>query len=572
MQKHLSSRFALRSVVSAAAVLLTVVTPVAVAVPAAARPAAATAASSAQALEVGRVSKADAPFVVGERNDFFAELANRSAETVANGTGRVTVAYGKHVDAALQAVPADGSKVSVRFRVDGSWQSVSLSPGAGGALQGSFPVGEVKPGATVRVQFQVTFDRSVPETVTMGEVSVAGSADGTGARTVGFGIPRHVTAHEPEVTFGGLSGRPVLDTGGKGVPFTAKVTNNTGRAQNPLDFFFVDGKGVDLDPAHITLERRTAAGAWVPVALGEQDQVVTGNLDQGPLENGRSRTYELRLGASKYYPGNVKQGTFTLISGNGSASFTYGVEHGTPQTGDPDVNRELGITVKGADGVTRIEKGAAKEFTATVTNKGDISQRMHVLMEITDQDVKRRMATGEVRVEQYAVTPKAWHATELRASDEGGHLMARIIPTQPKLAPGESLTYRLRIVATPRMKAASFFVDLEARTALSSTRKRLPFTLTGSAAGSGTGSGTGTGTGAQAGGTASPSAAPGKGAGAVTGTAARTGTGTTPTTADTTGEMAKTGSTDSTPLLVGATGLLIAGGAASLFIARRRAV
>ncbi|MFV2121887.1 LAETG motif-containing sortase-dependent surface protein [Streptomyces sp. Act-28] len=36
--------------------------------------------------------------------------------------------------------------------------------------------------------------------------------------------------------------------------------------------------------------------------------------------------------------------------------------------------------------------------------------------------------------------------------------------------------------------------------------------------------------------------------------------------------MAETGSSDSTPLLLGATGLLVAGGAAALLVARRRAV
>ncbi|GGQ05507.1 LAETG motif-containing sortase-dependent surface protein [Streptomyces roseolilacinus] len=574
MQKHLSSRIArrsavsLRSVVSAAAVLLTVVTPVAVAAPAVALPAATTAGTTAQALVVTDVDKADAPFVLGERNDFRGHVTNRSAETVENATGRFTVAYGKHVDAALEAVPADPSKVTVRYRTTGSWQTLALTRGAGGALQATFPMGDVKPGATVWGQFQVTVDRSVPESVTMGEVSVAGYADGTGARTVGFGIPRHITAHEAEVTFGGLAGRPVLDTGGKAVPFTATVTNRTGRDISPNDYFFIDGEGVDLDPEYVTLERRTPAGAWVPVRLGKQDQAVTGNLDQGLLKNGRSRTYQLRLAATKYYPGKARTGTFTFLAGNGSASFTYGVEHGTPDTSDPDVSRQLAIAVKGADGVTRIDKGVAREFTATVTNKGNISQRTNVLMEITDQDVKRRMTAGEIRVEQYAITPRTWFPTELSTSREGGHLMAKIIPTQPKLAPGESATYRLRITATPQTKAKSFFVDIEARAELTSTRKRLPFTLNGS---TGTGPGTGTGTGTPAGtGTASPSAAPGTGPGAGTGAVVPAGTGTSPAAAPA-GEMARTGSTDTTPLLVGATGLLVAGGAAALFVARRRA-
>ncbi|MFV2121013.1 hypothetical protein ACE14D_22265, partial [Streptomyces sp. Act-28] len=512
MKKHLSSRIArrsvvsVRSVVSAAAVLLTVVTPVAVtATPAAARPVAATANTTAQTLVVTALDKEDAPFVLGEENAFHGQVTNRSAETVKNATGRFTFAYGKHVNAALEAVPADPSKVSVRYRTNGSWQPLALTQGAGGALQGTFPMGDLKAGATMRSQFQVTVDRSVPESVTMGEVSIAGHADGTGARTIGFGIPRHITSHNPEVVLGGLTGRPVLDTGGKAVPFTATVTNRTGRDLETHDQVSIRSKGVDLDPQHVKLERRTSAGAWVPVEIDEEGEFVTGFLGKGMLGNGQSRTYQLRLAATKYYPGKAQEGTFTFTANTGSASFTYGVEHGTPDTDDPDVNRELSLTVQGLGGITRIDKGTPKQFTATLTNKGNISQRVNVVMEITDQDVKRRMAAGEIRVEQYASTPRTWFPAALSASGTDSHLKAEIVPTQPKLAPGESVAYRLRIVATSQMKAKSFFVELKARTQHSGSSKHLPFTINGS---------TGTGTDTPVGGgngTASPSAAPGSG-------------------------------------------------------------
>ncbi len=49
------------------------------------------------------------------------------------------------------------------------------------------------------------------------------------------------------------------------------------------DFFFITGKGRgDLDPQHVTLERRDASGAWVPVELGEQDQAVAAHTRPYP--------------------------------------------------------------------------------------------------------------------------------------------------------------------------------------------------------------------------------------------------------------------------------------------------
>ncbi|CAL9296021.1 LAETG motif-containing sortase-dependent surface protein [Streptomyces sp. NPDC003090] len=579
MQKHLSSRIARRSFVSArsavtaAAVLLTVVTPVAVAAaPAFAQPAAASSATTA-----GMGVKVDlmGGFALGQRAHFSAEITNGTgADLQGVRKGLVTVAYGKHVNAALEPMTADPSKIIVEHLKDGVWQRLPLTTGANGAVQAAFPLPEgLAKGATVRERFVVTIQRSIPAEANMGEVGVSGHADGSGMDTVGFGLGNRQTAEHPEVTLSGLSGRPELVTGGKPVTFTGTVTNNTGKdIPSAQDFFFIaaSDKGGDLDPQYVTLERRDASGAWKPVRIGEQDRALTGNLDGAPLKNGQSRTYELRLALTKFTPASVTGGEFTLVSGDGAANFDFSVKYVAPDVTDPEINRKLAVT-SSLKGTTRLKAGgAAKEFTATITNKGNITQEVEAIVELGDGGAKRKVSAGEFRVEQY-VTAAAdgWKSVKLTDSTwSNGKLRALASPTLVSLAPGESVTYKLRVAATTAVKGKAFDVSVTSAAERSVTGVVLPFTVDGAPGTAGT---TGT-TGSTGGATASPSAsaAPAGGAGATgTGSGSGTGAANTPAAA---GEMAKTGSDTTTPVLLGATGVLVAGGAAALLIARRRAL
>ncbi|WP_149179282.1 LAETG motif-containing sortase-dependent surface protein [Streptomyces sp. TRM49041] len=557
MKKHLSSRIALRSVVSAAAVLLTVVTPVALtAAPAVARPVTATAAATA-----GVTAAVDmtGSFRLGMRNGFSAEITNGSGAALKGQKGLVTVAYGKHVNARLEPMTADPSKIVVERLKGGLWERLTLAKGENGAVQATFPLPEdLAAGATVKERFLVTVLGSIPADADMGEFGVAGNADGTGIDRAGFGLGDRGESDVPDVVISGPNGRPELVTGGEPVPFTGKVTNSTGRDIDfdLQDFFFVSGgdDAGDLDPQHVTVERRDAAGKWVPVRLGKQDQAVLGNLDHGALKNGESRTYELRLGLTKFFPRTVTTGGFTLNGGNGSAGFDFSVTYEAPAAGDPDIDRELDVTSGGLKGVTRLKAGGpAREFTATITNKGNITQELHAVFEIAGKDAKRRIEAGEIHVEQYVnAAADGWRSLALTPSDwTTGSLRAAAVPAGKTLAPGESVSYKLRISATDAVQAEAFTFDIEAAAERSSDRVSLPFAVDGA---------TGTGTSAPtSGASASPSATP------VT-------TTTVPGSPNTTGEMAKTGSDTTTPLLIGATGVLVAGGAGALLIARRRAL
>ncbi|MEU3446295.1 LAETG motif-containing sortase-dependent surface protein [Streptomyces thermolilacinus] len=578
MQKHLSSRIARRSVVSAraavtaAAVLLTVVTPVAVAAaPAFAHPAAASAATTA-----GMGVKVDLTggFALGQRAHFSAEITNGTgADLQGVRKGLVTVAYGKHVNAALEPMTADPSKIIVEHLKDGVWQRLPLATGANGAVQAAFPLPEgLAKGATARERFVVTIQRSIPAEANMGEVGVSGHADGTGMDTVGFGLGDRQAAEHPEVTISGVGGRPELVTGGKPVTFTGTVTNNTGKdIASAQDFFFVSAanKGGDLDPQYVTLERRDASGAWKPVRIGEQDHALTGNLDGAPLKNGQSRTYELRLGLTKFTPAAITGGEFTLASGDGAANFDFSVKYVAPDVTDPEVNRKLTVT-SSLKGTTHLKAGgAAKEFTATITNKGNITQKVEALVELGDGTSHRKVSAGEFRVEQY-VTAAAdgWKSVKLTDSTwTNDKLRVLASPVRVDLAPGESVTYKLRVAATTAVKGKTFDIAVTGAAERSVTGIVLPFTVDGVTAAAGTTGATGsTGGGATASPSPAASTTPAGGSG-TTGTG--TATANTPAPA---GEMAKTGSDTTTPVLLGATGVLVAGGAAALLIARRRAL
>ncbi|GAA4913625.1 hypothetical protein ACFPM3_23300 [Streptomyces coeruleoprunus] len=556
MQKHLSSRFALRSVVSAAAVALAVVTPVAVAAPAAvAQPVAATTATAAGVTtEVGLPGS----FALGQRTTFTAAITNGTGAALKNHKGLVTVAYGKHVNAALEPMTADPSKILVQRLNNGVWERLTLTTGANGAVQATFALpAEVAAGATVQERFQVTISTSIPADATMGEVGVAGNADGTGLDRIGFGLGKRGTSDRPEVVIGGLEGRPELTAGGKPVRFTGTITNNTGKdiAEDLQDFFFVSGDDNtgDLDPQHVTLERRDASGAWVPVRLGEQDRAVQGGLDHGGLKAGASRTYTLRLGLTSHFPRGVKAVEFALISGDASAAVDFGVKQRAAGGGDADVSHEVAWGIEGVAGVTSLKAGGAgREFTATVTNKGNVTQRVEVVMSVVDRDGQRRIAADrDVRVQQH--TGRGWSDLELRSPKAGGHLGIAVEPYAKELAPGEGLTYRLRVVAPASTASKGFFIDLKAAgEGPNATGKRLPFVVAGAPA-------------------SAPSATPGASTSPSAVPVAAAATGVTPRTSAT-GEMAKTGNGTTTPLLVGAAGVLVAGGAASLLIARRRAL
>ncbi|OEJ95659.1 LAETG motif-containing sortase-dependent surface protein [Streptomyces thermolilacinus] len=579
MQKHLSSRIVRRSVVSArsavtaAAVLLTVVTPVAVAAaPAFAQPAAASAATTA-----GMGVKVDlmGGFALGQRAHFSAEITNGTgADLQGVRKGLVTVAYGKHVNAALEPMTADPSKIIVEHLKDGVWQRLPLTTGANGAVQAAFPLPEgLAKGATARERFVVTIQRSVPAEANMGEVGVSGHADGTGMDTVGFGLGNRQAAEHPEVAISGLGGRPELVTGGKPVTFTGTVTNNTGKdIASAQDFFFVGAanKGGDLDPQYVTLERRDASGAWKPVRIGEQGRALTGNLDGGPLKNGQSRTYELRLGLTKFTPAAITGGGFTLASGDGAANFDFSVKYVAPDVTDPEVNRKLAVT-SSLKGTTHLKAGgAAKEFTATITNRGNITQKVEALIELGDGTSKREVSADEFRVEQY-VTAAAdgWKSVKLTDSTwTNDKLRVLASPVRVDLAPGESVTYKLRVAATTAVKGKAFDVAVTGAAERSVAAVVLPFAVDGAPGAGATGATGSTGGGTTASPSPATSATPAGGSG-TTGTGAGTGTANTPAP---TGEMAKTGSDTTTPVLLGATGVLVAGGAAALLIARRRAL
>ncbi|MEU2156497.1 LAETG motif-containing sortase-dependent surface protein [Streptomyces sp. NPDC019396] len=541
MRTHLSSRSVTvaRSAVAAAAVLLAVVTPVAVpGVAFAQAPGAPAAASAGVTTELDMQGS----FRIGQRVSFNAHITNGTATALKGQKGLITVAYGKHVNAELEPVPADPSKVIVEHLSGDVWERLTLSEGGNNALQATYALsGTVAPGAEARERFRVTIDRSIPADLNMGEVAVGAHTDGAGMDSIGFGMAR-TQAEDPDISISGINGKPELTTGGRPVEFTATVTNNTGKDLGPADAFFVGTESGDLDPAHVTFERRDRSGVWAPVRLSEQDQAVSGVLDSGTLKKGESRTYTLRLGLTKHFPKSANRGDFELISSNGGAGFDFTVKHqegsGTP---DPAVDRTFEIITPGLGATTPLTKGgAAKEFIATVRNKGNVPQQANLVVEITDQDVKRKLQAGEIRLEQYVkAAADGWKNVKLVPSGEGGHLMAQVTPDELDLAPGGSESYRMRIAATSANKAQGFTLGMEVRASLSSHRVSRPFTVTG----------------------ASSSAAPVPTAGAVSANE------TTPRG----GRMAETGGSDSTPLLIGAAGALVATGAAWLLIARRRA-
>ncbi|OII61274.1 hypothetical protein BJP39_10725 [Streptomyces sp. CC77] len=558
-------RVALRSVISAAAVLLTVVTPVTVAH---AEPATPAAPGQATAVTAGVTTNVQlsGDLAFGERANVIATFTNGTGAALSGQKGLITVAYGRHVDARLKPMTADPSKIVVERLNDGVRERLSLVRGADGTVRATFPLPEgLAPGATAVQRFLVTLHSSVPADANMGEIGVAGRADGTGADRVGFSLPERDARSGVDVVIGGIDGRPELVAGGKPVRFTAKVTNNTGADQGD-DFFFITGKSTaDLDPQHVTLERRDASGAWVPVSLGEQDQAVLGTLDRTPLKSGASRTYELRLGVSKFLPTKIVGGQFLLFNGNFKESLDFTVKHRAPAVDAPDVNRTLSVTT-GLKGVTHLKTGGApKEFTVTVTNRGNITQDVDAVFEVADKNLKRRMAAGEVRVQQY-VAASGWRDAKLAPSSwTGGALRAAVVPGASELAPGESRAYKLRISATSAVRTQAFTVSVEAGAERSATRGSLPFAGAGAAAG--------TGGAAPSAGSASPSPAPATGA--ATGTPSGGTTATAHSAADrstSTGEMAKTGGDTTMPLALGAGGVLVAGGAATVLIARRRAL
>ncbi|MFI9584472.1 LAETG motif-containing sortase-dependent surface protein [Streptomyces sp. NPDC052236] len=577
MRTHLSSRFApsrfapslvaTRAVVSAGAVLLTVVTPVTVAGAATAQPAAAPVAAAADTTAAPGlttiVSTDYDSYELGRRNAFVAVIKNGTSKQVKGQHGLITIAYGKHVNAALEAMTPDASKVIVEHLSDGVWERLPITAGKNSTVQAAFSIadgngGTLAPGGTSVERFNVTIDRSIPADANMGEISVGAYANGTAMHTMGFSFPRTQTL-EPEVSFGGLASRPELVTGGKPVEFTATVTNNTGKDLSPADdsLSVSPDRGGDIDPQHVTVERRDSSGTWVPVTLSEKHPSLIGDLDKGTLKQGASRTYALRLSLTKHFPSSVNRGQFWVWSKLAGTPFDFTVKHEGAGTPDPSVNRDLTVTTQGLAGATALKRGgAAKEFTATVTNKGNISQQPIVLMEITDKDIKRRMQAGELSIQQYVkAAATGWKSVKVTTSTENGHLMAAIVPREGSndliMAPGDSAAFQLRIAATDTNKASAFRVDLEARAKLSATRISLPFTVSGAAA------------------TATPSQTPQPGT-AVTVqpvNAANAGTAGNPTT----GEMAQTGSDSTTPLLIGAGGLLVALGAGAVLTARRRA-
>ncbi|MFD5426997.1 LAETG motif-containing sortase-dependent surface protein [Streptomyces sp. NPDC127084] len=548
MRAHLSSRSAVsvRSAVAAAAVLLTVVTPVAVPGVAFAQ---APGVSSVAESGVTTILDMTGAFELGQQASFEGVITNGTTTALKGQKGLITVAYGKHADATspLEAVPADASKVVVEHLAGAIWERLPLSKGKNNALQAEFTInGTVAPGAKATERFRVTIDRSIPADLNFGEFAVGAHADGTGMNSVGFSLD-HKASENLDVRFTGLSGTPELTTGGKPVEFNATVTNNTGKDRQNGDFFFIGAESGDLDPTHVTLERRDSSGVWTPVRLGEQDQAILGNLDSGVLKKGQSRDYTLRLGLTKHFPKSANRGDFALDTGNSNAVFDFTVKHqGGSGTTDPAVDRTFEIATSGLGATTPLAKGgAAKEFTATVRNKGNIPQQAQFVVEITDQDVKRKLQAGEVRLEQYVkAAADGWKNVRLLPSTEGGHLMARLHPNELDLAPGGSENYRLRLAATSASKVAKGFTfDMEVRAALSSHRVSRAFTMTGASSGT-----------ASAG---TPSA------GTVSANGAATPQG---------GRMAETGGGSSTPLLIGAAGVLVATGAAWLLIARRRAV
>ncbi|MFH8756456.1 LAETG motif-containing sortase-dependent surface protein [Streptomyces atroolivaceus] len=545
MKKHLSSRFVVRSSVVAAAVLLSVVAPVAAAGTAAAQPVGAfAAAASAAAPRIDGVRLVDT-FTFGERVRLVAEITNPSDQPITGDQQTaVSFAYGKHVDAALQIVPADSSRVVLEQSTADGIRRVPLGRAGDGSLQALVTIGKGKPipaGARITENFYLTVDPSVPDGVSMGEFSLGSDAEATGRRSTGFSMSRDTVQDKVAVT--GLGGRPALVAGGAPVEFGVTVTKGSGEAGGGGDFFFVHTPTGDLDPQHVTVERRDAAGSWAAVKTGKQDQSVLGHLDRDALDAGETRTYALRLGLTRNFPAGARSGTFIVDTGNKNASFGFDARHEAGSTPGPDVSRELSVAVGGIKGVTPLKvAGRAEEFTATVRNKGNVPQSPHVLLEITDQDVKRRMTAGEVRLEQHSA--KGWAPAPLSPSDEGGHLTAGVTPGLVTLAPGAATTYRLRIAATSAMKARAFDLDIEARAELSSTRKRLAFGL-------------------------EPDA-PEPAASAAPASLGASPEGTVTETAD--GAMAETGGGDSTPLLLGSAGALLAFGAGGLLIARRRAL
>ncbi|MEU1123163.1 LAETG motif-containing sortase-dependent surface protein [Streptomyces sp. NPDC005899] len=548
MKKHLSSRFAVRSSVVAASLLLSVVAPVAVAGTAAAQPSGTfTGVSSAAAPRIDSVRPAEA-FTFGERVRIVARITNPSDQQI-NGDQQTTVsfAHGRQVDAGLGIIPADSSQVVLEQRGADGIRRVPLGRAADGSLQALVTIGKGKPipaGATVTEDFYLTVDPSVPAGVTLGEFSLGSDTEATGRRSTSFPMKRDSVADKVAVT--GLDGRPELVTGGAPVEFGVTVTKGSAVAKGSANFFFVYTPNSDLDPQHVTVERRDAAGVWVAVKTGKQDQSVLGDMGDGAMEAGETRTYDLRLSLTRNFPAGARSGTFTMDTGNATASFGFDVRHEGGSAPAPDVDRELAVSFGGVQGVTPLRAaGAAEEFTATVRNKGGVPQSPHVLLEITDRDVERRMAAGEVRLEQYS--GKGWTTSALAPSEEGGHLMARITPGLPTLAPGAAVTYRLRIAATSAMKARAFDLDVEARAELSSTRRRLAF-------------------GVESG--ATPVAASSTAAVPVS----ADGSAEEPAAPVADGRMAETGGGDSTPLLLGSAGALLALGAAGLLIARRRAL
>ncbi|MFI6639529.1 LAETG motif-containing sortase-dependent surface protein [Streptomyces sp. NPDC050504] len=567
MKTHLSSRFITRTAAIAITVALSAIAPAAVA-NASTGAVAVTAKAPASALVTN--VQTEGGFTLGERSIFRAEIRNGSTAPVKNATGLITVAYGKHVNAALEPVPADLSKVTVEQVVNGERVRLPLTRGQNGALQATYRIaGTVAPGGTATERFAVRIERSIPATVDMGEVAIGAYADGSHADAVGFGInrnPSHDTGFDAKIT--GVDGAIQLALGGKPVEFDVKLTNRSGRDQATSDFFFVMPKAADLDPEHVTVERLGAGRAWRQVKLGSQDQSVLGNLDSTVLKNGATRTYTLRLGLTKHFPKAVKGGRFAF---NGPENTNVGFDF-TPGRGGstgggatgPETNRELKVSLNraaGAAGSVLAPGGAAKELTATVTNRGNISQRPHFFVEVTDENAKRRLKAGELRVEQYVkAAGSGWKPVRLADSKAGGHLVAEVEPRDgrrlPTVAPGASVTVQLRIAATKAVAAKGFAVALEARAERSSTRASLPYRIDAGKTAQGSHGTT----------TATTTSATGTGTGTGVKTATGTGTG-----ADASGRLAKTGGGSSTPLLIGATGMLVAGGAGALLIARRRA-
>ncbi len=284
------------------------------------------------------------------------------------------------------------------------------------------------------------------------------------------------------------------------------------------------------------------------------------------MKSGSSRTYELRLGVTEV---PAAQGRRRRVRAAERRRFREPRLHRRapgPGAERPDINRALSVT-SGLKGVTHLKAGGpAKEFTATVTNRGNITQEVEAVFEIADKNLNRRMAAGEVRVQRYVdAAASGWRDVKLAPSTwTTGALRAAVAPGTQDLAPGESRTYKLRVSATNAVRTQAFTVSVEAAAERSAARIALPFAVAGVATGTG---------GAPSATPASPSAVP-----ATSPTTDTAGGGTTATVrsaaADSaaTGEMARTGSDTTLPLALGATGVLVAGGAATVLIARRRAL